>query len=93
LCLDLGVGFYGDVLVGLQGANLVLGEFGTKRACQQLASKHGGCVMYVKPLMSVNSFVILPPWSWTFCFALSSSSWEAPDLRVTLPATRLDAGF
>lgn len=38
----------------------------------------------VKPLMRVNSLVILPPWSWTFCFALSSSSGEAPDLRVTL---------
>ena len=38
---------------------------------------------YVKPLIRVNSLVILPPCSVTCFFAFSSSSLEAPDLRVT----------
>jgi hypothetical protein len=33
LRLDLGVGLYGDVLVGLQGVDLVLGELGTGTEC------------------------------------------------------------
>ena len=40
---------------------------------------------YVKPGMIVNSLVILPPASVTFFFAASSSSLEAPDLRVIYP--------
>lgn len=39
----------------------------------------------MKPLISVNSFVIFPPWSCTCFFAFSSSCGEAPDLRVTYP--------
>ena len=50
-------------------------------------------MMYVKPLMRVNSFVILPPWSWTFFLACSSWSGEAPSLRVTLQMARLARFF
>lgn len=41
LRLDLGVGLYGDVLVGLEGANLVLGELSAGKGCQQGNSKPG----------------------------------------------------
>ena len=37
----------------------------------------------MKPLISLNSLVILPPESVTFFFAASSSEAEAPDLSVT----------
>lgn len=37
----------------------------------------------MKPLISVNSLMILPPESVTFFFAASSSEAEAPDFSVT----------
>ena len=47
-----------------------------------------GIGTYVKPLMSENSFVIFPPCSVTWDLAFSSSSLEAPELRVTCGGIR-----
>lgn len=84
LSLDLGVGLDSNVVVALEGVDFVRGEVGTARIRQ--LSVHDGreaVKPYVKPLIRVNSLVILPPWSVTFFFAFSSSSAEAPELRVT----------
>jgi hypothetical protein len=85
LGVDLRVGFDGDVIVGRERVDLVFGELGTSRLDVNICRGVDRSQMetYVKPLIRVNSLVILPPWSVTCFFAFSSSSLEAPDLRVT----------
>lgn len=72
VCLDV------DVVVGFKGVDLVLWELGAVEDESALAfwREDGGSTgqvldTYVKPLMSLNSVVIFPPWSVTCFLALS----------------------
>ena len=90
------------MIVGREAVDCVVGELGTREAisigARRESDKMGvgrgvkrgtnGRETHVKPLISLNSFVILPPWSSTCFFAASSCSGEAPDLRVTYPHVR-----
>ena len=74
LRLDLLVCFDVEMLVGLQRVDLVFGELGTRRESVStvVAGASGSAwSTYVKPLISLNSLTILPPWSVTCFFALT----------------------
>ena len=72
LSLDLLVGFHVNMIVGLEGMDLVVWELDTLKVRfdgPTLQGKRG--VAYVKPLISVYSWVIVPPSALALSFALS----------------------
>jgi hypothetical protein len=76
-----------DVVVGLQDADFVIGEFDTVEAMKGLIrgflESQGDYIPYVKPLIRVNSCLMLPPSAFALSLALVSSSGEAFSFRVT----------
>jgi hypothetical protein len=94
LYVDLAILFDVELVVALEGLDLVLWELGAEHR-QPRSHEHFRITKYkvdreekmdgetyVKPGMMVNSLVILPPWSLTFCFAAASSSLETPSFSV-----------
>jgi hypothetical protein len=71
---DLAIVLDVDVVVRRKGVDLVLGELGTVGPSVSGAFAGRHIVLaeeaYVKPLISLNSVVILPPWSVTCFLAL-----------------------
>lgn len=68
---DLSVVLDVDVVVGRKGVYLVLGELGTAKKQSAAVQTSQVCEgTDVKPLISLNSVVILPPWSVTCFLAL-----------------------
>jgi hypothetical protein len=79
-----------DVLVGLEDANLVIGELNTiahRESASRDRSERIREVPYVKPLIKVNSCLISPPSAFALSLAFVSSSGEAFSLSVTFGMT------
>jgi hypothetical protein len=71
---DLAIVLDVDVVVGRKAVDLVLGELGAMKPSVVCTLMERLSVLeeeaYVKPLISLNSVVILPPWSVTCFLAL-----------------------
>lgn len=88
LDLNLLVLLHVDVVVGLEGGNLVIRHLDAVVETVSVTRRRSQWEhTYVKPLMSFISCWILPPWSMAFCFALRDFSNVASRLKVAWKLT------
>ncbi len=86
LSLDLAILLDVDVIVGLEDTDFVVWEVDTVVHRGQLQAWTEGMAelcTYVKPLIKVNSCLIVPPSALALSLALLSSSGEAFSFKVT----------